>query len=192
MNITSLLSKGGLEMTRILTALSLCIFLLGTGTAQSAPTTPSQELVNINSALHDGPYDIVHKNSYVFSMDVKQLVIDHASERATKVNGTIVGGYTFTGKYSVNPVDIEPDQLKYEEDEEFPGTYIIRIQCKKAQCISYQRHEVRFDANRKAIEDRNINFKHSFLQLILNNADKAKKAEENLRKLLIKAAAKKM
>ena len=178
-------------MTKMLPAILLFIFVLGPGIVYSAPPTPTKELANINSALQDGSYDIVYKNSYVFSLDGKQLVIDHVSERATKVNGTIAGGYAFTSKYSVDPVDIEPEQLKYEEDDEFPGTYIIRIQCKKAHCISYQRHEVRFDTSRKTIKDRNINIKHSFLQLFLNNADKAKKAEENLRKLLNKAVAQK-
>lgn len=178
-------------MKKMIFAVLFCLFCLtveqvaATDTSGDVPAS-APELAELNKVLQDVSYDLSYSNSYEIIRDKEQLVVVHAGEQATMVKEKYMGGYIITGRYSLNPQDLDLKWLVSEEDEEFPGTYMVRLQCKSllGGCIQYHRREVMQDKDKRTLDDKNINIKRHYVPLIINNAETAKSVETNLKKLL--------
>jgi hypothetical protein len=184
-------------MKKIIFAVLFCLFSLSidqviASEASEDVSGPKVELAALNKVLQDVSYSLNYKNQYEVVRDKEMLVVNYKGEEATTVRGKYVRGYTRTGKYSFMPQDLNTAWIKKsKEEEEFPGTYIVRIQCRQEakRCITHQAQEVRLGADRQEIEVSPVDITLSRIEIVIPDSETADSIVATFRKLVNKNVA---
>ena len=163
------------------------------------PTVPIARFDNVGlryglgpEVLQDVSYSLNYRSQYEVVRDKEMLVVNYRVEESTTVKGKYVSGYTRTGKYSFMPQDLNTSWIKKNrEEEEFPGTYIVRIQCRKEakRCITHQGQEVRLGADMQEIEVSPVDITRSRIEIVIPDSENADSIVATFRKLVNKIVA---